>query len=181
MAVFLKRFLAPECDFIFGMATAQYRWPSRRPIRTRGRPLLGCPNLGPPNAGAFALAPRPAVAHLRRFRRRRLRWGRRQQLVVEKTSAATQQAGTDLGAIKDYLLEHTERLTGDVATLKENAQQYHDLAEQSDFDTKKMLADNREQVAQLLGDAKKTFVDANPAYEEMEGVVAGVPRSPTST
>ena len=62
-----------------------------------------------------------------------------------------------------------------MATLKENAQQYHDLAEQSDFDTKKMLADNREEVAQILGDAKKTFVDANPAYEEMEGVVAGVP------
>ncbi len=94
----------------------------------------------------------------------------------EKTPAATEQAaGTDLGAIKDYLLQHTERLSGDVATLKENAQQYHDLAEQSDFDTKKMLADNREEVAQILGDAKKTFVDANPAYEEMEGVVAGVP------
>jgi len=94
----------------------------------------------------------------------------------EKTPSATEQAaGTDLGAIKDYLLQHTERLSGDVATLKENAQQYHDLAEQSDFDTKKMLADNREEVAQILGDAKKTFVDANPAYEEMEGVVAGVP------
>jgi hypothetical protein len=94
----------------------------------------------------------------------------------EKTPAATEQAaGTDLGAIKDYLLQHTERLSGDVATLKENAQQYHDLAEQSDFDTKKMLADNREEVAQILGDAKKTYTDANPAYEEMEGVVAGVP------
>ena len=26
-----------------------------------------------------------------------------------------------------------------------------------------------------------TYIDANPAYEEMEGVVAGVPRSPTTT
>jgi hypothetical protein len=93
----------------------------------------------------------------------------------EKTPAASKQAGTDLAAIKTYLTDHSQRLAGDIATLKENAQQYHDLAEQSDFDTKKMLAENQEQVAKLLGDAKKTYVDANPAYEEMEGVVAGVP------
>jgi Imelysin len=93
----------------------------------------------------------------------------------EKTPAAPKAAGPDLGAIKTYLLDHTQRLQGDVATLRENAQAYHDLAEQSDFDTKKMLADNQEEVTKLLGDAKKTFVNANPAYEEMEGVVAGVP------
>ena len=93
----------------------------------------------------------------------------------ERTPAAPKAAETDLGAIKTYLLDHTQRLQGDVATLRENAQAYHDLAEQSGFDTKKMLADNQEEVAKLLGDAKKTFRAANPAYEEMEGVVAGVP------
>jgi Imelysin len=93
----------------------------------------------------------------------------------EKTPAAPKQSGTDLGAIKAYLLDHTQRLSGDVATLKENAQAYHDLAEQSDFDTKQMLAGNQQEVARLLGDAKQTYQDANPAYEEMEGVVAGVP------
>jgi hypothetical protein len=82
---------------------------------------------------------------------------------------------TDLSAIKTYLLDHTQRLSRDVATMKENAQQYHDLAEQSGFDTKKLLADHQPEVAKLLGDAKQTYVDANPAYEEMEGVVAGVP------
>ena len=92
----------------------------------------------------------------------------------ESTPAATE-AGTDLAAIKTYLLDHTQRLSSDVATMKENAQEYHDLAEQSGFDTKKMLADNREEVEKLLADAKKTYADANPAYEEMEGVVAGVP------
>jgi hypothetical protein len=93
----------------------------------------------------------------------------------EKTPAAPKTAGTDLGAIKTYLLDHTQRLQGDVATLRENAQAYHDLAEESDFDGKRMLADNREEFAKMLGDAKKTYTDANPAYEEMEGVVAGVP------
>ena len=93
----------------------------------------------------------------------------------KQTPAATKSADTDLAAIKTYLLDHTQRLSGDVATMKENAQQYHDLAEQSGFDTKKMLADNKEEVAKVLADAKKTYSDANPAYEEMEGVVAGVP------
>jgi hypothetical protein len=93
----------------------------------------------------------------------------------ENTPAASKEAATDLAAIKTYLLDHTQRLSGDVATMKENAQQYHDLAEQSGFDTKKMLADKPEEVAKLLGDAKQTYSDANPAYEEMEGVVAGVP------
>jgi len=92
----------------------------------------------------------------------------------ESTPAATE-ASTDLAAIKTYLLDHTQRLSRDVATMKENAQQYHDLAEQSGFDTERMLADDREQVETLLADAKETFKEANPAYEEMEGVVAGVP------
>jgi hypothetical protein len=35
VAVLRKRFFAPECDFIFGMAVAQYRWPLRGPIPTR--------------------------------------------------------------------------------------------------------------------------------------------------
>ena len=93
----------------------------------------------------------------------------------EKTPAAPKAAGQDLGAIKTYLLDHSERLTRDVAALKENAQQYRDLAEQSGFDTKRLLADNRVRAAKLLGEAKRTYRDANPAYEEMEGVVAGVP------
>src|SRR5215203_2741952 len=93
----------------------------------------------------------------------------------KSTPAATKAASADLAPIKTYLTDHSQRLSQDVATMKENAQQYHDLAEQSGFDTKKMLADNQPEVAKLLGDAKKTYTDANPAYEEMEGVVAGVP------
>ena len=59
--------------------------------------------------------------------------------------------------------------------LRENAEAYHELAASTDFDNKKLLAEHRDEVATLMKDAKATFVDANPAYEEMEGVVAGVP------
>ena len=105
----------------------------------------------------------------RRLRRLRFRFGR-----GEDARRATP-AGQDLGAIKTYLLDHTKRLQADVGKLRENADAYHELAASSDFDNKKLLAEHRDEVATLMKEAKATFVDANPAYEEMEGVVAGVP------
>src|SRR3954454_25181177 len=89
-----------------------------------------------------------------------------------KKTTPTPEASTDLSAIKTYLLDHTQRLSRDVATMKDNAQQYHDLAEQSGFDTEKLLAALQPEVATPLGDAKKTYVDAHPASDDMEGVVA---------
>ena len=38
------------------------------------------------------------------------------------------------------------------------------------------MEENGEEVSQLLADSQDAFVKANPAYEEMEGIVAGVPR-----
>ena len=92
-----------------------------------------------------------------------------------KTPAAPKGEQQDLGAIKRYLLDHTERLQADVDKLQENAEAYHKLAASTDFDNQALLAEHREEVAQLMTDAKTTFKAANPAYEEMEGVVAGVP------
>jgi hypothetical protein len=92
-----------------------------------------------------------------------------------RTPAAPKASGEDLGAIKTYLLDHTRRLRADVARLRENAGAYHDLAAKSDFDAARLMADHRPEVAKLLGEAKRAYADANPAYEEMEGVVAGVP------
>jgi hypothetical protein len=88
------------------------------------------------------------------------------------TAAAAQ---ADLGAIKAYLLEHTEQLEAETATLAADAQAYYDLAESHDFDYAELLADDRDQVRELVERMQATFQKANPAYEEMEGVVAGVP------
>ena len=43
-------------------------------------------------------------------------------------------AGTNLGAIKDYLLSHTERLVADSAAVRRNAEDYYALARSVDFD-----------------------------------------------
>jgi len=84
-------------------------------------------------------------------------------------------AEPDLGAIKAFLLEHSDRLVTETASLQRDAEAYHALAERYGFDYAEMLADDRDQVAALVDRMQKTFRAANPAYEQMEGVVAGVP------
>jgi hypothetical protein len=91
------------------------------------------------------------------------------------TSAAAEQPADDLRPVKDFLLEHTERLSADAAKLREGAESYYALAEAAGFDYEWLLAEKRADVKAFVEDAQATFGRANPAYEEMEGVVAGVP------
>jgi hypothetical protein len=84
-------------------------------------------------------------------------------------------AGTDLEAIKDYLLSHTERLAAASASVRRNAEAYHALARSTGFDYQRLLDEHRPRVRRLVEQAQRQFARANPAYEEMEGVVAGVP------
>ena len=84
-------------------------------------------------------------------------------------------AQTDLRPVKDYLLQHTERLKRDTAAIRAGAERYHALAEEVDFDYAQLLDTKRADVQRLVKDAQAAFQRANPAYEEMEGVVAGVP------
>jgi len=91
----------------------------------------------------------------------------------EKGSAPP--AGTDLAAIKDYLLAHTERLTADSGAVRQNAEDYYELAQAEDFDYTRLLDEHRAEVRRLVREAQRDFAKANPAYQQMEGVVAGVP------
>ena len=84
-------------------------------------------------------------------------------------------AGSDLGAIKTYLLQHTQQLNDDVAALRRDAEAYHALAGQAGFDYDRLLETQRERISALIERSQEGFRRANPAYEEMEGVVAGVP------
>jgi hypothetical protein len=59
--------------------------------------------------------------------------------------------------------------------LRTGAESYHALAEQADFDYAALLAGHRREVRAFVRGAQRDFQAANPAYEEMEGVVAGVP------
>src|SRR5215218_6053633 len=96
---------------------------------------------------------------------------------TETTPKATPAAaaGVDLAPIKDYLLEHTDRLVTSIGQLQSDAQAYYDLAEASDFNYAKLLEDKRPEVQAAVKKLQDDHIEANPDYEEMEGVVAGVP------
>jgi hypothetical protein len=93
---------------------------------------------------------------------------------TESTAAAA--GGEDLSAVKDYLTEHADGLQQQVDILAQNAEDYYALAEAADFDYDALIEENCEEVSRILSDSQDAFVEANPDYEEMEGIVAGVPR-----
>ena len=92
----------------------------------------------------------------------------------ETTTSASPTA--DLTAVKDYLTEHSADLAVEVAALRENAERYYELGESVDFDYARLMQQHGDEVSELLADSKDAYAKANPAYEEMEGIVAGVPR-----
>jgi hypothetical protein len=91
----------------------------------------------------------------------------------ETTSEAS---AAQLEPVKQYLTDHSAELVEQVEVLREEADEYYALAESVDFDYDRLLEEHGDEVAQILADSKDAFVTANPAYEEMEGIVAGVPR-----
>jgi hypothetical protein len=85
-------------------------------------------------------------------------------------------SATDLRAIKGYLLDHTQRLADDTAAIRAGAEDLYDLARAADFDYDRLLRSKRAEVRAFVEDGQEAFRRANPSYEEMEGVVAGVPQ-----
>lgn len=93
---------------------------------------------------------------------------------ADESDASSQ--GGELSAIKDYLTEHSSALSERTAVLRENGEEYYGLAESVGFDYRRLLNEHRGEVERILSESKDAFVAANPEYEEMEGIVAGVPR-----
>ena len=90
-------------------------------------------------------------------------------------SSTTAKADASLAGVKTYLLEHTAALESEADVIRTEAEAYHRLAGTFDFDHAQMLRAERREVAGLVRRIQAGFRKANPAYEEMEGVVAGVP------
>jgi hypothetical protein len=94
----------------------------------------------------------------------------------ESTTTEASSDAAQLAAVKDYLTTHSAQLSEQADRMRQIGQDYHELAAAADFDYAKLLKQDCERVDELMTDAKAVFVKANPAYEEMEGIVAGVPR-----
>jgi hypothetical protein len=87
----------------------------------------------------------------------------------ENTSTA------DLGGIKNYLLGKITELKTSSGDLKSASDAYYELAKASNFDYITLWAGNPTETAKALADAKSAWVSASPLYEQIEGIVAGVP------
>ena len=91
------------------------------------------------------------------------------------TPPASGASEADLAGVKDYLLEHTALLTGFTGEFAAAAQEYHDLAEAAGFDYEALWQDSAAEVGPLVDRMKELWIEGNPYYERVEGVVAGTP------
>jgi hypothetical protein len=94
----------------------------------------------------------------------------------DDTTTESSSDSAQLAAVKGYLTDHSAELAKQADRMEEIGEEYYDVAESVDFDYAKLLKQDCAKVDELLTEAKAVFVKANPAYEEMEGIVAGVPR-----
>ncbi|MCA9956280.1 MAG: hypothetical protein KC434_16240, partial [Anaerolineales bacterium] len=87
--------------------------------------------------------------------------------------ATTSQA--DLSGMKNYLLTKNTDLMQHALALQNAANTYYELAQAANFDYATVWADEPEAVATALFEAKAAWMLASPGYEQIEGIVAGVP------
>ena len=93
----------------------------------------------------------------------------------ETTTAAD--SGTDLTAVKEYLTDHSTALAEQTTEMRELGDRYYELAERSELRLRRAAArPPRRRSSGSWTSPRQAFAAANPAYEEMEGIVAGVPR-----
>lgn len=91
------------------------------------------------------------------------------------TPAATTASTADLTAVKTYLTTKADELSAASATLQQASDRYYALAQAANFDYAALWRNQQAEVKQVLGDARAAWQKASPLYEQMEGIVAGVP------
>lgn len=91
------------------------------------------------------------------------------------STSAAPAAQADLSGIKDYLVQKADGLQQDTAALKQVSDRYYELAKVANFDYAALWRDHRADATATLLEARKAWMVASPAYEQMEGIVAGTP------
>jgi hypothetical protein len=96
-------------------------------------------------------------------------------LFLAAVPVAQAQETVDLSGIKTYLIDNATALNTHAETLAATSAEYFALAEATNFDYSALWAANRVSVASALLAARDAWLVASPLYEQIEGVVAGVP------
>jgi Imelysin len=92
-------------------------------------------------------------------------------------SAAPSQtpAGVKLAPTKTYLVSHTAKLRGLTKRFQREANRYDALARAAGYDYATLWDSRSAAVKPILARAKSLWIEGNPYYERVEGVVAGTP------
>ena len=77
--------------------------------------------------------------------------------------------------VKTYLLGRSRSLVTQLDGIQTRAERYYALAKSEQFSYASLWRDHRAEVASLLVGLKPAFNRAHKAYEEEEGIIAGVP------
>jgi Imelysin len=85
-------------------------------------------------------------------------------------------AKSDLTGAKKYLTEKTKALKDASASLKTVSDQYYALAQGASFNYANLWRDKPADVTKTIQSAQQAWIVASPLYEQMEGIVAGVPK-----
>ena len=96
---------------------------------------------------------------------------------VAPAAAQTPAAGqADLDSLKAYMVGHVGEMKTGTANLVAIATWYHDAAAAEQFDYRKLWDAQGPEVAAKLAEARKDWVEeAHGNYEQVEGMVAGIP------
>lgn len=96
---------------------------------------------------------------------------------IQSPAVSTTTGGTqaDLGGIKSYLLSTAGTLKTNTAALKAASDRYYELAKTANFDYAALWQSQQPAVVPALEQAKAAWMAASPSYEQIEGIVAGVP------
>jgi hypothetical protein len=93
--------------------------------------------------------------------------------VPQATPSPSAQA--DLADLHRYVVTQAGALYASIGELQQASDRYYQLAQASQFDYPDLWASSPAEVQEVLSQARTAFLAANPQYERMEGVVAGVP------
>ena len=81
----------------------------------------------------------------------------------------------DLAAVKTYAVENAEKMKAGTEAFKATAEQYYSLLAAENFDYAAAWANQPDDLAALVEQAKADWLEASTYYELDEGIVAGVP------
>lgn len=95
--------------------------------------------------------------------------------VTSVSAAAADKEPPDFRGIRSYLVARSDSFVSRLGVLRSRSDRYYALAKASGFDYTRLWRMHGRELSALLGGLKPAFRSAHGAYEEEEGIIAGVP------